>query len=113
MTLFCQRHGVPGIWKRMTAWRTNPDLPLSSARDLAEKYKGLGWTRLRRSEQRRIRANVDEVCEHLAPDRIRALAIIVRIVRKSNKPLPSRGKDALMEKIRAAHRASRREIGNQ
>jgi hypothetical protein len=56
---------------------------------------------------------VDEVCEHLAPDRIRALAIIVRIVRKSNKPLPSRGKDALMEKIRAAHRASRREIGNQ
>jgi hypothetical protein len=96
----------------MTAWRTSPDLPLSSALDLAEKYKDLGWKRLRRSEQRRIRANVDEVCEHLAPERIRALAVILRIeppVRKCTKPLPSRGKDALMEKIRAAHRASRRE----
>lgn len=100
----------------MTAWRTNPDLPLSSASDLAEKYKDLGWRRLRRSEQRRIRANVDEVCEHLAPERIRALAVILRIeapVRKSTKPLPSRGKDALMERIRAAHRASRREIRSQ
>jgi hypothetical protein len=100
----------------MTAWRTNPDSPLSSAPDLAEKYKDLGWRRLRRSEQRRIRANVDEVCEHLAPERIRALALILRIeppVRKSTKPLPSRGKDALMERIRAAHRASRREIRSQ
>jgi hypothetical protein len=96
----------------MTAWRTSPDLPLSSARDLAEKYKDLGWKRLRRSEQNRIRKNPAEVCEHLAPHDINALAKILDIippVRKSTKPLPSRGKDALMERIRAAHRASRRE----
>jgi hypothetical protein len=94
----------------MTAWRTNPDLPLVCARHLAEKYKDLGWKRLRRSEQKRIRKNPDEVCEHLAPEHIRTLAIILRIdppVRTSTKPLPSRGKDALMEKIRAAHRAFR------
>lgn len=96
----------------MTAWRTNPDLPLSSASDLAEKYKDLGWKRLRRLEQKRIRANADEVCQHLSPPHINTLAVILRIeppVRKSTKPLPSRGKDALMERIRAAHRASRRE----
>jgi hypothetical protein len=94
----------------MTAWRTNPELPIVCARHLAEKYKDLGWKRLRRSEQKRIRKNPDEICEHLAPHYINALAKILDIippVRKSTKPLPSRGKDALMEKIRAAHRASR------
>jgi hypothetical protein len=60
----------------MTAWRTNPDLPLSSARDLAEKYKDLGWRRLYRSEQRRIRENPDAVCQHLAPQHIKSLAEI-------------------------------------
>jgi hypothetical protein len=100
----------------MTAWRTNPDLPLTSARQLAEKFKDLGWKRLRRSEQKRIRKNPDEVCEHLAPEHIRALAVILRIeppVRKSTNPLPSRGKDAFMERIRAAHRASRRDARGQ
>jgi retron-type reverse transcriptase len=99
----------------MTAWRTHPDQPLSSARHLAEKYKDLGWRRLYRSEQKRICKYPDEICEHLAPHDINALVKILDIippVRKSKAPLPSRGKDALMEKIRAAHRASR-EIGNQ
>jgi hypothetical protein len=99
----------------MTAWRTNPDRPLSTAADLAEKYKDLGWPRLYRSEQRRIRQNPDEVCQHLAPQHIKSLAKILKIpppVRKSKAPLPSRGKDALMERIRAAHR-SRREIRSQ
>ena len=100
----------------MTAWRTNPDLPLSSARDLAEKFKDLGWKRLRRSERRRIQGNPDKVCEHLAPHHIKSLAGILRIeppVRKSTQPLPSRGKDALMERIRAAHRARRGENPSQ
>lgn len=95
---------------RMTAWRTNPDLPLSSARDLAEKYKDLGWRRLFKSEQRRIRKDPHAVCEHLDPQHIQSLAAILKIpppVRRSQKPLPSRGKDALMERIRAAHRVFR------
>ncbi|MEY2484221.1 MAG: hypothetical protein QOK24_2749 [Verrucomicrobiota bacterium] len=100
----------------MTAWRTNPDLPLSSASDLAEKYKDLGWKRLRRSEQNRIRENPDAVCQHLAPQHIDSLAEILRIpppVRRSAKPLPSRGKDVLMERIRAAHRVCRSENPRQ
>ena len=95
----------------MTAWRTNPDRPLSNAADLAEKYKDLGWRRLYRSEQDRIRENADEICQHLSPHGINALAEILQItppVRRSEKPLPSRGKDALMARIRAAHRANRR-----
>jgi hypothetical protein len=96
----------------MTAWRTDPNRPLSAAADLAEKYKDLGWRRLYESEQRRIRQNADAVCQHLAPQHIKSLAEILQIappVRKSKAPLPSRGKDALMERIRAAHRANRRE----
>lgn len=99
----------------MTAWRTNPDLPLTAARHLAEKYKDLGWRRLYKSEKRRIRQNPDAVCQHLAPQHIQSLAEILKIpppVRKSKAPLPSRGKDALMERIRAAYR-SRREIRSQ
>jgi hypothetical protein len=102
--------------KRMTAWRTDPNKPLSTAADLAEKYKDLGWGRLYKSEQRRIRQNPDEVCEHLTPEHVRALALILGIeppVRKSTKPLPSRGKDALMERIRAAHRAFRGDARSQ
>jgi hypothetical protein len=77
---------------------------------LAEKFKDLGWRRLYKSEQRRIRKSPHAVCEHLAPQHIKSLAEILKIpppVRRSTKPLPSRGKDALMEKIRAAHRAFR------
>jgi hypothetical protein len=94
----------------MTTWRTSPDWPVSVPADLAEKYKDLGWERLFKSEQRRIRKSPHAVCEHLAPRHIQSLAAILKIpppVRRSQKPLPSRGKDALMERIRSAHRASR------
>jgi hypothetical protein len=94
----------------MRLWRTNPDLPVSSAIDLAEKYKDLGWRRLRQSEQRRIRANADEACQTSVASAHQPLALILRIeapVRKFTKPLPSRGKNVLRERIRAAHRAFR------
>jgi hypothetical protein len=100
----------------MTAWRTDPNRRLSAAADLAEKFKDLGWRRLYRSEQRRIRQNPDEVCQHLASQHIKSLAEILKIpppARKSKAPLPSRGKDALMERIRATHRASRGENRTQ
>jgi hypothetical protein len=61
--------------------------------------------RLYKSERRRIRENPDEVCQHLAPQHIKALARVLRIeppVRNSTKPLRSRGKDALNCNLKVA-----------
>lgn len=92
----------------MSAWRTDPNSAVSAPRHLAEKFKDLGWFRLFKVEQRRIAAQADEVCQHLPADRIQVLADtlgIIAPVRRSKKPLPSRGKDALMERIRNAYRS--------
>ena len=99
----------------MSAWRTDPNTPLSHPRHLGEKFADLGWSRLFKVEQRRIRRRPDAVCQHLPPDRIEALTDIlgtIAPIRRSTKPLPCRGKDALMEKVRRTFRANDRKAGD-
>lgn len=84
----------------MSAWRTDPNTPVRVPH-LADKYAALGWDRLYPSEQRRIHDQVDEVCQHLPRRKINALAKLLGITwptRRSTNPIPSRGKDALMER---------------
>jgi hypothetical protein len=77
----------------MTAWRTNPDLPLSSASDLAEKLKDLGRRGSTDPNNTEFAKKLYEVCQRLAPQHIKALDRILRIatpVRKSKKPPAAR-----------------------
>lgn len=93
-------------------WRSRPDLPLRTGRELAEKIDDLGWRRLTATERKRVMQLGIAVCRHLPLAKARELAQVLGLtlpgdfVAASEEEIMRRGKNALMAKIRYAYRST-------
>ena len=96
----------------MTMWRSRPELPLRTGRELAEKIDDLGWRRLTATNRKRVKELGVGVCRHLSLAKARELARMLGLtlpgdfVAASEEEIMRRGKNALMEKIRCVYRSA-------